>query len=117
MTSAKSTVHQLLVDDTAMELMIRAIAKLSWRNRRFETLRDVVLHVIESRPVLAPDMIEGFFDLIPLDGQNRVFLRINQEHTAAFEAFKDELCALTQRNCAMREVVCFCCLLVVSDRF
>lgn len=117
MPTAKSTVHQLMVSDAAMDMMIRAIADLSRRNRRFETLRDVVLHILINAPELPEDALDRFFDLMPLVGQNRVFLRVNQEQAAALEALKDELCAHSTQPCSTREAVCFCCLLIVSGVF
>ena len=72
----RSSVHRLYVSDEAMEVMIRAIADLSRTNRRFETLRDVVVHVLNSAPEIADGTIERFRDLLPLDGQTRIFLRV-----------------------------------------
>ena len=112
----RSSVHRLYVNDAAMEMMIRAIANLSRHNRRFETLRDVVLHVLRTSPEIGDETIERFKELLPLDGQTRIFLRINQAEAAALEALKDELCARSQQTCNVRDAVCFCCLQIASGQ-
>lgn len=112
----KFSVHRLYVSDDAMELMIRAIANLSRANRRFETLRDVVLHVLNTAPEIADETIERFRDLLPLDGQTRIFLRVNQDEAAALEELKDELTARSLHTCNVRDAVCFCCLQIAGDQ-
>ena len=115
MNGSTSSAHRLLVSDAALEMMIQAIAVLSRRNRRFETLRHVVLHVLNSRTDLDPGTVERFFDRAPFEGPNRVHLKITREHAEAFDALKEELCARSGHNCSVKEVVCFCCFLVASD--
>lgn len=116
MAQANSKVHRLLVNDDTMDMMIRAIAKLSSRTKKFETLRDVVVHVIRAKPALPPTALERFF-AHELEGAVRVYLRMTPDHMHAFEAFRDVLCASAQQNCSVREVVCFCCFLVSEDLF
>jgi len=110
----KTISHQLEVSDEALGLMVDAIAAVSKKRRNFATLRDVISLALTQYQSIGTDRKRAFAELGSLTGEHRVFLRISPENQAATEIIKAELSNFTGARCSVREVTCYCCLIVLD---
>jgi len=111
-SAGKTAVHQLNVNDKALDLMIDAIAVLSRRERSFATLKDVVIEFLSQDLGQSGTHLTEFAGLLPLAGVNRVYLRLPSDNSAELDQLKVLLGTHTGKFCSVREAVCFCCVAI-----
>lgn len=110
----RPAVHQLHVNDKALGLMIDAIAKLSHQRRCFATLSDVLLHALEHRTAAESPAISDLGALQSLVGEHKVYVRIPRESARQFDALKHRVGDALPGKSAVREAVCYCCLIILN---
>lgn len=95
--------------------MVDAVRRLSLERNKFCTVNDVVcdyLPLPTTKLVMSDDIVA---ELRASAGDIKVFVRFAGDIVAELEAFRDRLTAQTGLACSMREVTCFCCLIILRQ--
>lgn len=115
--SAGEVVHEISVSESAFEAIVKAIGRLSMRRHKFQTFRDVVLEGIKCSSGIASESGPRFAQFLPVDGDIRLYLRLNAETNAAVDRLKAALNQHAPRNYGVRETLIFCASLVAEPDF
>lgn len=105
----------LKVSPSAFSTMVDAVRKLSIERNKFCTVNDVVrdyLPAPTAELIITDDIVEK---LRVSAGDIKVFIRFVGDIADDLEAFRDRLSAQTRLACSMREVTCFCCLIILQQ--
>ena len=110
--SKNNTVYRLRLSTQAFEVIIEAIHILSSRNQRFETLASVIATGTQLDEELFSKALLDLSELMPVDGDIKVFLRLTTKSHRAFERFRIALNERGMDSFGVREAVLACTLLI-----
>ena len=77
-------------------------------DERFETLKSIVTSALDQELTSGMPKLEFFRQHLPMSGEIRVFLRIDQQANAKLEAVKSRMAESLSDPCSVREAVLYC---------
>lgn len=110
----KEVVHELMMSAEAMAILAEAIRALTVQKLKFQRLKDVIVEALVDTDLTAGEATQILERHLPLDGQVRIYLRVNASLNAELDALKTNLCDRLEGPCGVRETVIFCALVVAA---
>lgn len=107
MSTDQTVVHELLVSEEAFSVIAEAIRILSVKTLKFQKLRDVVKHCLDSNPTFSSDAASLYVEDMPFDGRVRIYLRLDHQANGRLEQLRSDLCERIGDHCGVREAVVF----------
>jgi hypothetical protein len=111
-SSRNNTVYKLRLSSAAFEVILDAIHILSARNQRFETLASVIVAATQLDCSTMSKALADLATLMPIEGDIKLFVRLNTESQQAFDRFRTTLHLTGMENPGVREAVMACALLI-----
>lgn len=109
----RSAVWGLKVSPDAFSMMVDAVRKLSLEKTKFCTVKDVICAYLPL-PTTDLNITDGLVEELKASaGDIKVFVRFKGSIVDELESFRDRLSAQTGLACSMREVACYCCLIIL----
>lgn len=115
--SAGEVVHEVSVSESAFAIIVEAIGRLSLKRHKFQKFKDVVLEGIKSSAGRSGEAGLRFADKLPVDGEIRLYLRLNAETNGALDRLKTQLNQHAQGRYGVRETLIFCAFVVAEPDF
>jgi hypothetical protein len=107
-------VHELLVNRQGLIIVAEAIKVLTIEREKFQRLKDVIIEAMNTMTVPSGSLPETFMQQLPIDGNVRMYLRLNKQQNATLDALRNDLCARLGDHCGVRETVVFCAMAVAD---
>lgn len=107
-------VHELLVNRQGLMIVAEAIKILTIEKEKFQRLKDVIVEAMNSPTIPSANPPDTFIQQLPIDGNIRMYLRLNRQQNAALDALRIKLCSRVGEHCGVRETVVFCAMAIAD---
>jgi len=111
----KHVSYEITISDKSFETIAKAIFRLSIKKGCFVKLKDVVEYAFEHGAQNDDQAIYAFERNLPVEGETRLFLRVNSSLSKRIEYLKTILGEKLEHACAVREAIVFCAFWVSAN--